>query len=206
MKHYQIRSFDKRTVLFEGFFKDFKTCLETAIAGKAILNNADLSNRNLSNVNIDDAIMPGADFSHANLSGANMSEAYFKNARFTGAALYNTCFYDTNLTGCDFTDASFGATDIFGAILSGARFSTLSCFSLDFHNAREMSGCIFKSPDGRVSRMSKPPIVIRGMGKDPVIFLDDHLKSGHKMVNGDRLLPIAERLASRAIKKRLARS
>ncbi len=204
MKHYQIRSIDKHTVLFEGFFENFKTCVETAVAGKAILNRADLSNHNLSNANLDDAIMPEADFTNSNLTGANMSEAYFKGSRFSGSALYNTCFYDTNLTSCDFSNASFGATDIFGSILSNAKFSTLSCFSLDFHTVRQMDGCVFRNIDGRICRMSKPPIVVRGMGRSPIIFLDDHVKSGHNILDSKRLRGVAEKLTTRALKSRLA--
>jgi len=204
MKHYQIRSRDKHTVLFEGFFENFKTCLETAVAGKAILNHADLSNRNLSNANLDDAIMPGADFSNANLTGANMSEAYFKDCRFSGAALYNTCFYDSNLTGCDFSDASFGATDIFGTIISHSRFSTLSCFSLDFQAVENMDGCVFKNRDGRICRMSRPPLVVKGLGRKPIIFMDDHVKAGHNILDSKRLLPLARKLTNRALKQRIA--
>ncbi len=205
MKHYQIRSIEKRTILFEGFFENFKTCLENAVADKAILNHADLTNRNLTNVNLDDAIMPGANFTNSNLTGANMSEAYFKDARFNGAALYNTCFYDSNLTGCDFTDASFGATDIFGTIISNARFSTLSCFTLDFQSVRNMDGCLYISRDGHICRMSKPPLVVHGYTRKPIIFMDDHVKAGHNLIDSKRLKPLAKKLTSRLINTRLAR-
>ena len=203
MKNHQIRSIKDGTVLFEGQFSSFKACLEQAVQDRVALNCVDLRNKNLINANLDDATMPGADFTGSNLTGANMSEAYFKGANFSGSALYNTCFYDSNLTACNFDGAFFGATDIHGTILSHSQFSTLSCFYLDFVRVRQMTGCIFINPDGRICQMSKPPIVIRGMGRDPIILLDHHVKSGHNIIDHQRLSPLAEKLTTRTLKRRL---
>ena len=204
MQHHQIRSIDKNIILFEGIFKDFKACLEQGIKDRVILNSANLKHKNLSNANLDDAIMPSADFSGSNLTGANISEAFMKDANFTNTALYNTCFYDTNLTACNFDGAGFGGTDIFGTVLAQAQFSTLSCFGLDFSGARTMAGCIFLNPDGRICQMSKPPLVIRGMGRDPIILMDNHVKAGNNLIDHKRLRPLAEKLTSRALRERLA--
>jgi hypothetical protein len=133
-----------------------------------------------------------------------MSEAYLKGSIFDGAALYNTCFNDSNLSACNFTDTSFGATDIHGSIISHSQFSTLSCFSLDFTHVRQMSGCIFINPDGQICAMSKPPIVIRGMGREPLILLDNRAKAGHNIIDDKRLGTLAEKLTTRALRKHLA--
>ena len=135
------------------------------------------------NINLDDAVMPAADFTASNLSGANMSEGHFKGCKFSGAALYNTCFYDSDISNCDFKSASFGATDIAGATLNGAQFSTLSAFTLDFSRTRTMRGCNFINPDGQICRMSRPPIVIRGLGRDPIIMMDDKTKYGQNIID-----------------------
>lgn len=203
MKLQQLRSTYDDRILFEGHFKSFKACLEQAVKDRVTLDCVNLRNKNLTNANLDDAFMPNADFLNCNLTGANMSESYFKGSSFAGSTLYNTCFYDSNLTACNFTSTSFGATDIYGSILNNSQFSTLSCFSLDFIKARNMDGCIFINPDGRICQMSKPPIVIHGMGKDTVILLDQHVKTGHNVIDHKRLKPLAEKLTTRAIKKRL---
>lgn len=190
--------------MFEGRFKSFKACLEQAVRDRVALNCVSLRNLNLINVNLDDAIMPGADLSGSNLSGTNMSEAYLKGAAFNGSALFNVCFNDSNMSACDFTDASFGATDIHGSIISHAQFSTLSCFTLDFVQTREMGGCIFINPDGHICDMSRPPVVIRGIGRSPIILLDKHIKAGHNIIDQKRLRPLVEKLSVRTLRRRLA--
>lgn len=204
MKHHQLLSTTDGAILFEGQFQNFKHCLEQAVKDRVTLNNVALNGKNLTNINLDDAIMPGADFTGANLTGANLSEAYLKGANFTASALYNVCFNESNLTACNFTSAAFGATDIHGCIITNAQFSSLSCFTLDFVYAREMGGCIFINPDGRICAMSKPPVVIRGLNHRPIILLDHQVKFGHNVIDHKRLRPWAEKLSMRALKKRLA--
>lgn len=203
MKLFQLRSVQSDTLLFEGHFTSYKACLEQAISERVHLHNLDLRHKNISNTNLDEGVLPGADFSHANLSGANLSDTYLKGAKFAGSALYNTCLCDANLSGCDFTDAGFGATDIHGAILSRAQFSTLSCFSLDFTGARQMDGCFFINPDGRICAMSRPPVVIRGLGREPIILMDRHIKSGHNIINDARLHRLARKLSTTALYRHL---
>lgn len=178
MKFFSIRSIKNNEVLFEGRFYSFKTCVEQAVAEKMDLSYANLSNLDLSNANLDDARLAYANFSRANLTGANLSESNLAHANFDGAALYNVCFALSNLQMCNFENASFGATDITGANISCTKFSTLSCFTLGFIDAREMHGCVFKNPDGTTSKMSRPPIVINGLKTTPLIFMDRHIKAG----------------------------
>ena len=203
MKLYQLRSTDNKAVLFEGRFESFKACLEQAVIDRVALDCVSLRNKNLINANLDDAIMPSADFSGSNLSGANMSEGYFKGSKFDGSVLYNTCFYDSNISACNFENASFGATDIQGTIISHAQFSTLSCFSLDFSRTRQMGGCVYINPDGRLCEMSKPPLVIKGYGRDPIVVMDNALKAGHNVIDHKRLKPLIENLSTRALRRRL---
>ena len=189
--------------MFEGRFESFKACLEQAVKDWVALNCVDLRNKNLTNANLDDAILPGAALNGSNLTGANISEAYLKSADFSGSVLYNACFNDSNLTACNFADASFGATDIHGSIISRAQFSTLSCFHLDFTATRQMNGCIFINPDGCISEMSKPPLVIMGLSAQPIIFMDHHVKTGHNVIDQKRLEPLMEKLSSKALRNRL---
>lgn len=204
MKHHQLRSKNDGVVLYEGRFKNYKTCLEQAIKDRVALNCVSLRNLNLSNANLDDAVMPEADFTGCNLTGTNLSEAYLKGSTFKDSALFNACCNESNMTACNFTGSSFGATDIHGSIITNSQFSTLSCFSLDFHWVREMNGCIFVNPDGRICEMSRPPVVIRGVGRAPIILLDRHVKAGHNVIDHDRLRPLAEKLSTRALRRRLA--
>ena len=203
MKSYQLRSINHDAVMFEGRFKSFKDCLEHAVLDRVALDCVNLRDKNLTNANLDDAIMPYADFRGSNLIGANMSEAYLKGSNFAGTALYNVCFNDSNMSACDFDNASFGATDIHGSIISQSQFSTLSCFSLDFNSVRQMGGCIFINPDGRICQMSRPPIVIRGMGRDPIILMDRQVKAGHNIIDHKRLSALAEKLTVRTLRRRL---
>mgnify|MGYP003394829535 CR=1 FL=1 len=157
MEYYSIQSHVDCRTLYEGKFASFTACLEQAVADKIILNNANLKNRNLANACLDDGLFAGADFSACNLSGANLSEACMKKARFINADLYNTCLALGNLKECDFTGASFGATDIAGTNIEACRFSTLSCFSLNFPRTQEMKDSRFVAPDGTECALSSPP-------------------------------------------------
>jgi hypothetical protein len=199
MQHYIITSKDCQTPLFEGRFYSFKACLEQAVKDRIRLDNIDLSHKNLSNANLDNALMPSADFTGTNLTGANLSECTLTGARFSGSSLYNTFFCYSDLSGCDFEDASFGATDIHGAILADTRFSTLSCFSLDFSRAQHMRGCLYINPDGTSCRMSAPPVVIRGLRHDPIVFMDDQVKAGRNIFDSARLGSRFSRLSMRDI-------
>lgn len=204
MKLYQLRSTQNGKILFKGQFKSYKTCLEQAVRDKTPLPYIDLSYKNLTNANLDDAIMPHADFSHSNLSGANMSEAYINAANFTNASLYNTCFCDSAMTAGNFDGAFFGGTDIFGSLISRSQFSTLSAFSLDFKGARQMEDCIYINPNGRISAMSRPPIVISGLARKPIVIMDDTVKAGNNVIDHKRLAPLAQKLSSRMIRRRIA--
>jgi len=203
MKLYQLRSTQNKKILFEGKFETFKDCVESAVLQKIPLPYIDLSHQNLTNANLDDAIMPHADFTQSNLSGANISEAYVSGARFTNASLYNTCFCDSNLAGSNFNGAFFGGTDIFGSIISRSQFSTLSAFSLDFTAARQMNDCIYITAQGQICRMSRPPIVISGIARKPIVVMDDTIKAGNNMIDYRRLAPLAQKLAARTLRNRL---
>lgn len=165
-------------LLYEGDFPSLSACLEQAVAEHINLDGIDLHNANLINANLDDAVMPNANLSGANLSGANLSESIFTGSNFAGTALYNTCLCYSDLSYCDFGEAAFGATDITGCDLSESRFSTLSTFTLDFNHVRSMTGCVFRDPGGTLCAMSRPPVVIHGLGNGPVILLDHHAKLG----------------------------
>jgi hypothetical protein len=205
MQNYRLATVHNDETLFEGRFYSFKACLEDAIKRRINLRNINLRQLNLSNANLDNAVMPDADFSGTNLTGANISESYLKGAKFVGSALYNTFFCDSNISDCDFEAASFGATDLHGAMLVNARFSTLSCFSLDFVKVRHMSNCLFVDPDGHISNMSRPPIVIRGLGREPVIFMDRDIRAGHNRLDPKRLGKLLHRISRREIGRRLGR-
>ena len=150
--------------------------------------------------------MAHADFSGSNLTGANLSEAYLKNANFSNTALYNTCFSFSNMAACDFKEARFGGTDIAGAIIDGSAFSSLSAFSLDLTLVRQMKDCLFVNRNGQASIMSRPPIVLKGFGKTPIILTDNHIHAGHNRLDHKRLLPLIEKLSKRATNQRLKKS
>ncbi|MGQ0527767.1 MAG: pentapeptide repeat-containing protein [Alphaproteobacteria bacterium] len=164
--------------LYEGLFCSYRACLESAVRNNINLEGADLRYKNLSNAALDGARIKGADFSGANLTGANISEACLSQSLFNGASFYNTCLADSDLAHCDFEDASFGATQIMGSDISYSSFSTLSCFTLDFDLVSAMQSCVFKNPNGTLSLMSRPPLVIKGHGAQPIVLLDDHMKIG----------------------------
>lgn len=182
MQNYKLITITTRETLFAGFFKNFTTCLETAIVKKIPLNNIDLRGRNLTNANLDDGIFSDADFSNTNLTGANMSETYCRNANFENASLFNTCLAYSNMSNCNFKGASFGATDMSASLIDGAQFSTLSAFTIDFSKVRQMRNCTFHADDLAVSKLSKPPIVITGLRNSPIMMLDDDIYHGPKRI------------------------
>lgn len=203
MQYYRIYSNHNSQTLFEGRFYSFKACLERAVSDNISLAHADLKNLNLSNANLDGADFSQADFSNTNLTGANLTESNLHSASFNGAALYNTFLCESDLSGCDFKNASFGATDIHDTNLTRAQFSTQSCFTLDFTKARSMIGCLFFNPDGKVCAMSRPPIVIRGLTHEPIILMDNTIKSGANILNHPKLEALGQKLTTRELRRRL---
>lgn len=185
---FTIRNARTGAILYKQNAACFSACLEQAIEKKICLDHADLRNCNLINANMDNAQLDHADFTNANLAGANLSEAQLKGARFSNTTLYDTCLAYSCLRSANFEDAFFGATDITGADISHSSFSTLSCFTLDFVHADSMQRCIFKNPDGRLSEMSHPPIVIKGLPKT-LIFLDRHVKVEHDVYDSAKWVP-----------------
>ena len=187
-------------VLYEDSFPSFAACVEQAIADNVNLAGADFRNRNFSNACLDDGLFERADFSGANLTGANLSEARLNNAFFTNADLYNTCLAYSELKNCDFSGSSFGATDIAGTDIGGARFSTLSCFSLDYSSARAMPGCRFINDRREDFFFSNPPVVIRGVGPRLLVFGENN------WMNGTEILPYPEHFRKPLFVKKTVKS
>ncbi len=183
MRHFQITSCVDKSIIFEGQFYRFRHCLEQAVKEHVELQCADLTRRNLCNAMLDDAKLAHADFSGSNLTGANLSEAQLSGASFVNTDLYNTCFAGSDLRACRFEGASFGGTDITGCDISHSRFSTTSCFSLEFARAASMQGCLFTNPDGLRGLMSRPPVVIRGGNPPMMVFMDECLKIDHDLLD-----------------------
>jgi len=176
MQYYNLTRHNDKTIIFSGRYNSFIECLEDAVTKNIDLSYIDLRNKNLTNAELDSARMKKASFTGANLSGANLSESILSGSVFYNASLYNTCMCHSNLNMCDFRDASFGGTLIEGSDIRESMFSTLSCFDLDFHNASDMYGCLFATPDGALHAMSRRPIVLRGLVNVPIIILDNTIK------------------------------
>ncbi|MEM7618742.1 MAG: pentapeptide repeat-containing protein [Pseudomonadota bacterium] len=171
-----ITSKNNNDILFEGVFESFTACMEAAICENVDLSHADLRHKNLALANLDDARIKYADFTGSNLNGANLSEADLSGSIFSNANLYNTCFAYSDLQHCHFAYSNFGATDIAASTLSFSIFSGLSCFSLNFFDAKAMQDCIFNGPNGETMRTSEPPIVIKGLKSTPIILMSKQIK------------------------------
>lgn len=182
MKVIKLRCTITDTVLYEGRFENVARCLEQAMKDRADITNVSLKNMDLSCAALDEASFHMADFTGANLTGANLSEANFTDCRFLGAALFNTCLSYSRLLRCGFEGASFGGTEITGTWLEDCRFSTLSCFTLDFVQAATMRGTSFIGTSGEAYPMTRPPLVIRGAQMGPVSLLDRHIKIGARVM------------------------
>ncbi|MGH1377517.1 MAG: pentapeptide repeat-containing protein [Alphaproteobacteria bacterium] len=178
MQHFKLFEYKNSTEIFSGYFESFRDCLEEAIIKNKDLSNVNLKNKDLSNANLDNASMPGAVFINTNLSGANLSEANLENSIFYNCSLYNTCLSFSNLQSCDFRNANFGATLIDNSDMSNCIFSTLSCFDLDFHFTKNMSGSIFVSDEKNIHQMSKHPMVLKGFLNTHIIIFDNSIKIG----------------------------
>ncbi len=176
MSNFTITSHKDKTIIFEGNFHSFQECLESAVIQNRPLHNADLRGQNLSNRNLDGAQLSGADFTGSNLSGANLSESVLSQCIFSDTTLINTCLAYSDLQNCQFEGAQFGATDIVGADFSSCLFSGISCFTLNFIDAKKMGGCRYKNTDGQMLSMGKPPVVIMGLRSMPIAFMDHDIK------------------------------
>ncbi len=190
--HHIILSTKNNTLLFEGMFKSFQDCLESAIHENIDLSHANLRHKNLQNANCDDGVLNHADFTGSNLSGANFSEAQLSGAIFNHTDLYNSCLAYADLSHAIFKDANFGATDITHTNLTHAIFSGLSSFTLNFRLARDIRGCTYEAPDGTSCPFSQPPLTISGQQK-PCIILDQHIIMDSRVL-GTKQTQTAQRL------------
>ena len=196
MKHFSLRKHTDKTILYEGEYGSLKHCLEDAIKRNIDLSHINLRNQNLSNANIDGANMHDADFSGSNLSGANLSEALLHNSNFRETSLYNCCMSHSDLRECDFSGAGFGGTLIDYADLGGSRFSTLSCFDLDFVYCKSLEECKFIDPGNKHYEMSGAPIVIKNMLNTPIIIFDKTVKIGEKTIKRSAMPKLLSVLSS----------
>ena len=181
MRHYTIYGRKNGAVLYQGRFSNFKSCVESALSDMCDLSYADLRYQDLSNVMLDDTNLLHADFTGSNLTGANLSEANLRACIFTDTALFNTCFAYSDLQSTNFSGASFGGTDITGCNMSFAAFSTLSWTNLDFAKVRLMKDCSFQVGASTI-KLSKPPVVIKGLGRKPIIFIGNKVCYGHTQI------------------------
>jgi hypothetical protein len=186
MPKQSIHSVQNGSMLFEGIFDSFTTCLEQAVTERVNLSGADFRNRNLSNACLDDGQFAAADFSGANLTGANLSEAILRGACLENTDLYNTCLAYADLRDTRLDHAGFGATDITGADITRARFAALSCFSLDFASAAAMNECVYIADTGFEFSFSAPPLVVRGLGRKLLVLAENF------WVHGAEPLPYPE--------------
>ena len=181
MQHFVLKKHHNHLEIFSGDYLTFVDCLEDAVQKNIDLSGVDLKNKNLSNANLDGAYMPRAILNGANLTGANFSECNLEYSVFYDCSFYNTCLSYSNLRNSDFRGASFGATLIEGANIQNCIFSTLSCFDLDFCLTENMDGCLFSCIDGELHKMSRYPIVLKGLMSTHIIILDDSIKIGAKI-------------------------
>ncbi len=189
MNVFTIKSNDGK-ILYKGQAGSVKTCIEDAIAQNICLENANLKYLNLSNVNLDGGQLRNTDFSGSNLSGANLSEADLSHGTFNNCELYNACLVDSLMDHTDFQGASFGATDISGSVLRNSKFSTLSCFSLEFIHAKTIRNCIFKAASGQIHHFSKAPIVIKGYAQHPIVLFENTALHGHNSLDPAKFIAI----------------
>jgi len=195
MTYYQIKNYITNTPIYEGDFKTFSYCLEQAVADNVTLRYADLRHQNLSNANLDGAIITNSTFSGSNLMGANLSEANLCHSTFHNCDLQAACLSYSNLNTCDFRGALFGATLINDTSMEKAKFSTLSCFDLDFFSVVNMDGSTFCNGHDEIYEMSRSPIVIKGLLNTPVIILDKYIKIGSEVFSKAHLPQLTNVLA-----------
>lgn len=177
MNKIQLIKYGSKEVIFEGLFNTIKDCVEAAIRENICLNAVNLQGVNLSNAELDGGSFQMARFDNANLSGANLSDADLEEAVFNNAVLHNTCFCESNLRRVHFFGATFGSTDIVWANLAGACFDTLSALDLKFSEALSQQSSMFYDRTGMACTMSRPPIVIKGLKYNIVLF-DEFMKVG----------------------------
>lgn len=184
-KKYQLLCHHTGEVLYEGYFKTLRHCVETAIGEKICLDGVDLSGANLICANLDDAQMAGAKLSGANLTGANVSEAILDYADMTCVDLSQTCFAMSSLMNVNFYGASFSSTDVTDAVLSGCQFSCPSMFTVMWHRAALFSNCHYAHSHHNHQEhydLFKPPISVQGLARD-FIVLDDAVKIGAEIIS-----------------------
>lgn len=198
MKEYKIKSLNTKSILFQGRYPSMQACIEDAIATGTDLNHADLRRLDLSNITLDNAKLTHVNFTDSNLTGANLSETNLQHCIFQSADLYNVCLAYANIENCSFDGASFGATDIYQTVIKNCIFSNLTCFTLNFKNAKKFTRCRFVDLSGIEVPMRNAPVVVIGLADVPLIFMNDQVWRGHDPMPGRNwMAPITPRTAGK---------
>lgn len=176
LKNYRLQT-RQREIRYQGYFKNFAECLETALQNNVDCTYLNLREANLSHANLDGADFTGCDFSGGNLSGTNMSETNLTNALFPNAALSDVCLCDSVIEDALFFETSFSGTDIAGASINDCLFSCPSFFGVNLHDAKLIKNCRYYV-DSTYCPINKGPIIVNGLEKR-IIIMDEHIILGH---------------------------
>lgn len=171
MHAFQLRTRDG-ALLFEGYYPDFKTCVETAIKEQITLDGLDLSGQDLRDANLDDAKIRHADFKNADLTGANLSECILDYSNFSNANMINTCVCYSSLEHCRFLNTSFAATDFAQSKLDHSIFSGPATFTINFTYVDTHTSCLYLDENQNRHKMETTPMVIIGLPYS-LVFLDE---------------------------------
>ena len=197
MEYHRLKNEHNGEVLFEGHYKDIKTCLEDAVQNNIILKGVDLAGANLFNAELDGAQFVDCKFDNANLLGANLCEALFENCTFAGSQLQSSFWCFSNMNNCDFSYTSFAGTDISGTHIKNSRFAAPSTFNLNFIDCEVISNCHYFQ-DNICYHFDKPPVRVSGLAY-PIIRIGAFIKIGSQIKSPDEWQDIANTLCPEKI-------
>lgn len=185
MQFIQLRAWNTGQLLFSGHYRDWKTCLEAAVASGVSLSYAVIEDADIGAANLDGACFDYARFVRCHLRGANLSESSFVKTQFTDCALDESCFVDSVVIDARFTDTTMSACDVDYADFRRAIIGCAEFLKTDFGRVKSLAGACL-SLRGQVYPIARGPVFIRGLGLD-IVLLDEHVMIGSVVLRKDQI-------------------
>ncbi len=162
-KYYKITDHRTNDIIYGGYYKSFRHCIETAINKNINLSHCDLRDQDLSHANLDGGSFIGTLLTRSNLFGVNMSECDLTLADCSNTNMDGACLALSTCYGTNFADTHFNQTDVTDSFIKKCDFSTFSSLMVKWDRCATFTDNIFTTQQCEPYAISKPPVTIHGL-------------------------------------------
>ena len=164
-----IKSIDGKTIV-KTSHRTIRKTVEWCVSEGIGLHSADLRKARLSQASLDGLKARGACFWGADFSGADMGFADLRRADLRCANLEKTCLAESDLEKADLQGAYFAGALLEGVNMEKAVVSCPSVWGCNMQDAASLEGLIYRHRGEMDIVLSRPPLIVRGLGKRLAVF------------------------------------